>query len=90
MNKRTKVKKKILENALSYDELINLSNEDCAKISRIYFNVLMVKGNLLEIKDERYWKIMKKYSEIEHMVEKIRKPHMYCPSHYFISSTDIK
>ena len=77
MNKRIKVIKEIRNNAVSYDELVNLPNEDCVKISRIYFNALMAKGNLLEIKDEKYWEIIKKYLEIEHMIEKIKKTRVY-------------
>lgn len=50
----------------------------------------MAKGNLLEIKDEKYWEILRKYSEIEHMIEKMKKSRVYCPSHYLMSVEEVK
>ena len=53
MDKRIKIRNEIRKSAVPYDELVSLSSDDCVKVSRIYFNFLMIKGNLLEIKDEK-------------------------------------
>lgn len=90
MDKRIKIKNEIRKSAVRYDELVSLSSDDCVKVSRIYFNFLMIKGNLLEIKDEKYWEILQKYSEIERMMEKIKKPRVYCPSYYLMSVEEVK
>ena len=90
MNKRIKIKNEIRKSAVSYDELVSLSGDDCVKVSRIYFNSLMIKSNLLEIKDEKYWEILQKYTEIERMMEKIKKPRVHCSSYYLMSVEDVK
>ena len=90
MNKRIKIKNEIRKSAVSYDELVSLSGDDCVKVSRIYFNFLMIKSNLLEIKDEKYWEILQKYTEIERMMEKIKKPRVHCSSYYLMSVEDVK
>ena len=90
MNKRIKIIKQIRKNAVPYSELVNLSSGDCVKISRIYFNALMVKGNVLEIEDEKYWQILKKYMQIEQMAAAIRKPTSSYPSYYLMAAEDVK
>ena len=86
MNKR---KKSIEKNVIWLDKLMDLEDDNCVRVSGTYFYFLMAKGQLLKIKDKKYWEIIYKYLEIEKIYHHVKRV-TGTPSYILISVEDIK
>lgn len=76
-------------NVLSYEDVINLTEDQCVRVNSTYFHYLIAKAGLLKIKVEDYYNVFYKYLEIDNMqnfINGFKKN----PSYYLMSATDIK
>lgn len=76
-------------NVLSYEDVMNLTEDQCVKVNSTYFHYLIAKAGLLKIKVEEYYNVFYKYLEIDNMqnfINGVKKN----PSYYLMSATDIK
>lgn len=79
----------IKKNMLSYEDLMNLSNEKCVKVNRTYFYNLIAKSTLLEIDNKDCYIILNKYLEIDRMLDFIEGRNTISP-YFLMSAADIK
>ncbi len=86
MNKR---KKYIQKNAISYEKLMDLVDDNCVKVSGTYFYFLIAKGQLLNIRDKKYWETVYKYIQIEKIYHHVKNV-SGTPSYILMSVEDIK
>ena len=76
-------------NVLSYEDVMNLTEDQCVKVNSTYFHYLIAKAGLLKIKVEEYYNVFYKYLKIDNMqnfINGFKKN----PSYYLMSATDIK
>lgn len=77
-----------LNNSISLDELMNLSDDDCVKVSRTYFYFLQFKSQHVKNPKQKVFDIFYKYMEVDEMmnfvyVDRVR-------AYYLMSVEDIK
>lgn len=76
-------------NVLSYEDVMNLTEDQCVKVNSTYFHYLIAKAGLLKIKADEYYNVFYKYLKIDNMqnfINGFKKN----PSYYLMSATDIK
>ncbi len=76
-------------NMLSYEEVMNLTEDQCVKVNSTYFHYLIAKAGILQIKAEDYYNVFYKYLEIDNMQNFINRFNK-TTSYYLMSATDIK
>lgn len=86
MNKR---KNFIKKNMISYNELMDLEDDNCVKVSGTYFHFLIAKCQLLNIKDKTYIDILYKYIEMERIYHQVKNI-SGTPSYILMSVSDIR
>ena len=68
---------------------MELEDDNCVKVSGTYFHFLIAKGQLLNIKDQKYWETVYKYIELEKIYYHVKKI-LGTPSYILMSIEDIK
>lgn len=77
-----------LDNNLTYNELLDLSADDCVFVNRVYFFFLFAKAQKLD-KQNYIFDIFKKYLEIEDLEDKLN-PNRKISGYYIMLVDDIK
>lgn len=78
------------KNIISCKEMLNLSDDDCVKISSCYFHYLVAKSQLLNISDADIIEIFNKYLQVEKINYYLNKKRVINASHYLMSVSDAK
>lgn len=76
-----------LRKYISYEEVMNLSDEDCVYVNRVFLHSMSAKSQLWDIKDKKYWHVFAKYYKIELMSLRV---HGNQSLYYLMSAKDIK
>lgn len=84
------IKQYLKKNIISYNDLINLSDDECVKVSKNYFNFLVASAQFLNIRDKDCWKIFSKYLEIDKMQYYIKVSKYVETPYYLMSASDAK
>lgn len=77
-----------LNNSISLDELMNLSNDDCVKVSRAYFYFLQFKSQHVKNLEQKVFHIFYKYMEIDKMMDIVYGDRVR--AYYLMGAEDIK
>lgn len=80
---------KNLNISISYEELMNMEDDSCVKVSRTLFYSLMARAGLLKIKDQEFWRTFRKYIEIDNM-ESYTHNYPGVLAYYLMSVKEIK
>lgn len=93
MIKRTTKEQRIKylkNNDVTYEELMNMSDDNCIKIKRTYFYILLAKSENLEIVEDDFWEIFYKYIEISRMNDYISLIPNIITQYFLMSVKDVK